>query len=229
MKEAQDHPPSKEAVESMKEKLKELADRHKREQAVPVIAEQKESAIKLAIEGTNPKDEKRFQEELSRSVYTHDLILQAIAVFKTRRQEYPEKNYDHTYFGGIVRRLADNRSIEWLNTNLKDIYYHQQENLLKRNEKDILTSLNENPEQTLLSLASDYLKMPVPAWGSMILLQMKELFYIASSGSRETAENLCEKISTVVIKWTFDAKKKRDVLLCRIYEWLNYVRIYGNG
>ncbi len=226
MDESHDKPPSQKEIDNMKEKIDELVNRFKRENAVPEISIQKQLAIEHTIVEVKPKDEETFRKRLSRSEYTHNLILEGIAIFKTIQQQHPEKNYDHTYFGGILRNLVNNSYLECLNTNLKDVYYHHYEELEKKNESDILINLKADPVRTCCSLALDYLQMPVPSWSTMILLQLKEMFFIASCGCADAANDLCNQISNTIVNLTYEVKKKKEILLCKLYEWTNFVITY---
>ncbi len=229
MKEATDNPPSSKEIERIKDKIRELADRFKREQKIPEISKRKNAAIDLAVKTVQPKDEETFRKRISHYNYTHPIILQAIAIFNTRCKESPEKDYDHTYFGGILRNLVNDRYIETLNTNLQDVFYHNWEDLLKRDELELTQEMKTDPVKTVHTLAVDYLKMPVPAWGNAILLQIKELFLIASQGSAAIAKSLCENLSKAIVKMTFHNSKKREIILCRFYEWANFVKIYDHA
>lgn len=228
MQEAEDNPPSAREIETIKEKIKELADRFKREQAEPAISISKENAIDLAVKEVKPKDEETFRKKLSHYNYPHYLIKQAIAIFSARRQQAPHKNYDHTYFGGILRNLVNDRYIENLNTDLNYVFYHNLEERSQRNEQELAQSMKANPVETAITLIVDYLKMPVPAWRNAILQQLKELFFLAAQGSAKIAKSICDKVSKAIVKMTFQNCKKREILLCRLYEWVNYVQIYGD-
>lgn len=229
MAESKDNPPSQKEIEMMKEKIKALANRLKKEQKIPVISTCKQAAIDLAIKEVSPKHPETFVNRLSLPVYTHSLILQAIAIFAARRQEKPQEDYDHTYFGGILRNLANNKAVENLHTNLDDIFFHKFPNMIKKMEKEIGHSLQIDPAQTLIDLAKDYLQMPVPVWGNMILLQLKELFFLAASKSALSPEILCLTISKKITTWKYEERKKRELLLCRLFEWANVVKLYGYG
>ncbi len=229
MNESMDNPPSQKEIETMKEKIDELVNRFKRENDIPEISIQKEMAIEQAAACTAVKDKETFCKRLSRTEYTHNLILEAIAIYKTRTLQNPEKNYDHTYFGGILRNLVNDSYLECLNTNLNDVYYHHYEELKKRYKNDILNNLKVDPVKTCCDLALDYLQMPVPSWSTMILLQLKEMFFIASHGCAEEAEGLCDKISNSIVKLTYEINKKREILICKLYEWTNYVKTYESA
>ncbi|MCP4552723.1 MAG: transposase family protein [Bacteroidetes bacterium] len=229
MDESRDNPPSEKEIEIMKVKIDELVNRNKRENAVPEISVQKQLAIKQAVAKVKPKDEETFCKRLSRSEYTHNIILEGIAIFKTRQQAYPEKNYDHTYLGGILRNLVNDSYLDCLNINLKNVYFHHYEALKKKHESGILDNLKADPVRTCCDLALDYLQMPVPSWSTMILLQLKEMFFIASCGCADTARDLCDQISNSIVNLTYEVKKKREILLCKLYEWTNFVKTYDSA
>lgn len=229
MDESKDNPPTQKEIETMKGKIDQLVKRFKREESIPEISVQKQLAIEQAVNEIKPKTNEIFRKRLSNVVYPHNLILEAIAIFKTRQQQYPEKKYDHSYFGGILRNLVNNQYLDCLNTNLNDVYYHHYEELGRKHEKDILNNLKINPVKTFRDFVLDYLKMPVPSWSTMIVLQLKELFLIASGGSGEKAEFFCDKISNMIVNLTYEVKRKREVLLCKLYEWVNHVKLYANA
>ena len=224
-----DNPPSQKEIDSIKEILKQWAKRFKDEQKEPVISENKQNAIDLAVKEVKPKDEETFRKRLAHYDYRHPLILQAIAIFKARKQQKPEKEYDHTYFGGILRNLVNDRYLEVLNTNLNDVFYHKMDDLLQRNEKELAKEMKANPVETASKLIKDYLEMPVPAWSNAILQQIKDLFFLAVQGSVETAKDIGEKLSKAILKMTYKDGKKREIVLCRMYEWVNYVQMFGTA
>jgi len=86
--------------------------------------------------------------------------------------------------------------------------------------------LKADPVKACCDLALDYLQMPVPSWSTMILLQLKEMFFIASCGCADAANDLCVQISNSIVNLTYEAKKKREILLCKLYEWTNFVITY---
>ena len=208
-----------------REKLQELSDRFKRDQSQPEISDQKKIAINQAIQHTKPKDEELFRKRMKLSVYTTDLILQSIAIFEQAKQKAPEKKYDHTYFGGILRNLADEQSVEWLNTNLDSVYVHHWESMGKLKEQDLGRSVQSHPEDTCTRLAKDYLCMPIPAYTNRILLDLKECFYLACRGNVELATKLRKIIAAIVVNSKRDVREKRETLLRKLYEWENFVRL----
>jgi len=229
MNEAIENPPSAEEIQTIKGKLQEQSDRFKRDEAMPIIGKQKTTAIDIAVNETRPPDEETFRKMLKPSIYHHNLILSAIAIYKQRCQENPEKNYDHTYFGGILRNLADQQSVEHLDTHLEDIYIRHWESQTINDEEAVYTELRINPWSTFLKLAQDYAEMVVPAYCSMILLQMKECFLMASKGSAAIATALRKELSNMTKSMRKHKKKKRVSLLCKIFEWENLVKTYETG
>ncbi len=226
MDDAIDNPISDQERETIRQKLKELSDRFKRDLKEPAVDLLKNKAIDLAVIEVKPNDEEKFRKSLSQTEYTHFLIFQAIAIFLTCQQDRPDKCYDYKYFGGILRNITNNSYLNHLNTNLKDIFYNKLEDLYKRTDDDILKSLKIDPVKTCLYLAEDFLDMPVPAWSNMILLQFKDIFFLATAGTVQKAKSLCEQIANIVVSWSFKAKKKREFLLCKLYEWVNFIQIY---
>ena len=98
------------------------------------------------------------------------------------------------------------------------MYYNHYDKLEKRQENDILNILKADPVKVCCDLVLDYLKMPVPSWSTMILLQLKEMFFIASRGSAKDAKDLCNNLSNIIVNLTYEVKKKKERLLCKLYE-----------
>jgi hypothetical protein len=218
-------PATHEETVAAKEKLQELADRFKSEQAQPLLSEQKKVAIEQAIQHAKPKDGELFRTRLKPSIYTADLILQSIAVFERAKQKFPEKNYDHTYYAGILRNHANDQAVEWLNTHLEASYVHHWETMGQIKEQDLGKSVQSHPVSTCSRLAKDFLSMPIPAYTNRILLDLKECFYLASRGSVEIASELRKSLTEIVLQSKRDAHSKRERLLKKLYEWENFVRL----
>jgi transposase InsO family protein len=176
-------PASPEEEAQVRAKLKELADRLKNEQTRPIVSEQKKAAIQQAIAKTTPPQPDVFENKLQNARFTPDLLLQGLAVFDKCRREQPEKSFGHTYYGGIVRNLADQQSVEFLNTSLEATYTLHWETMGRITESEHAQSLKSNPEATCTRLASDYVNMPVPTYAVSILLDLKKSFLVASKGS----------------------------------------------
>ncbi len=98
-------PLSNEEYQRIKDEIKALASRFKNEYSKPITSESKEQALSIAIELVKPPNLDLFKKRLSASIFTVELILKAIGIFKTQVQKNPEKHFDHTYFGGILRNL----------------------------------------------------------------------------------------------------------------------------
>lgn len=227
LKEARTNPLSKEEKATIKEKLAALASRLTIEQHVPLVSSQKKEAIKQAIFAVNPPDEATFQKRLSCSVYSASLILGAIAIFKTQTQKHPDKKYGLAYFGGILRNLADQESVECLNANLIAVFYHHWESCEQKSDMDICRNLGIDPKAMFIELAKDYIKSPIPAFSDATLLQMKEYYYLAVQGITQIASTLRESISKMVLNLTFEARKKRERLLLAIFGWESKVRLFA--
>jgi transposase InsO family protein len=223
MNEAVPATPEEEAA--VREKLKALAERLKREQATPVVTEQKKAAIAQAILRTNPPHVDIFTKQLQNARFTPALILTAIAILETRRKQEPEKKFGHAYFGGILRRLADQETIEHLNTNLNAVYAHHWDTMGSLTRSDLALSLKTHPEATCARLVADFLHMPIPAFASRILLDLKDAFIGASRGSRDRAEALRGSLAEAILQSRRSPHGRREVLLRKLYEWENFVRM----
>jgi hypothetical protein len=226
-KEAMDEatPATPEEEAAVREKLKALAERLKREQATPIITEQKKAAIDQAILRTSPPHVDVFAKQLQNARFTPDLILAALAILETRRKQEPEKKFGHAYFGGILRRLADQQTIEHLNTNLHAVYVHHWDTMGSLTRADLALSLRTHPEATCTRLANDFLHMPIPAFASRILLDLKDAFIGASRGSRDRAEKLRSTLAETALRSRRSSRARREMLLRKLYEWENFVRM----
>ena len=218
-------PATPEEIAETRAKLKALADRHKQEQARPEITEQKKVAIAQAASVTAHPHPDVLENRLAPANYTTDLILQSIAIFMRQRSLHPEKKYDHSYFGGILRNLADQRSVEALNTNLETVYVHHWDTLDRMAEEDIAHSLRRNPIETCHRLAADFMAMPVPAFSCRILLDLKEAFFIASKGSANLASVVRKSVTDFVLASKKNLAVPRETLLRHLFEWENFVRL----
>ncbi|MBX7232715.1 MAG: hypothetical protein K1X29_11595 [Bdellovibrionales bacterium] len=85
-------PISNEEYQKIKDEIKALANRFKNESSKPITSESKEQALSQAIELVKPPNLEVFKKRLSASMFTAELILNAISIFKTQSNKYPEKN-----------------------------------------------------------------------------------------------------------------------------------------
>lgn len=214
--------PEEEAL--VRAKLKELADRLKNEQARPIVSEQKKAAIQQAIAKTKPPQPEVFEERLKNARYTPDLLLQGIAILEKCRHEHPEKNLGHTYYGGIVRNLVDQQSVEFLNTKLEAAYVQHWDTMGRITKSELAQSLKSHPEATCTRLAADYVNMPVPTYAVSILLDLKKSFLVASKGSAAIATTLRKAITETVLQSKRATTQRRETLLCKAFEWENFVK-----
>ncbi|MGK5082988.1 hypothetical protein WDW37_06755 [Bdellovibrionota bacterium FG-1] len=217
-------PATPEEEAQVRAKIKELTDRFKNEQARPIVSEQKKAAIQQAITKTKPPQPEVFEQRLQNARYTPDVLLQSMAVLEKCRREHPEKNYGHTYYGGIVRNLADQQGIEFLNTNLEETYAHHWDTMGRLTKSEIAQSLKSHPEATCTRLAADYVRMPVPTYSVSILLDLKKSFFLASKGSAAIATSLRKAITDTVLQSKRATPQRREALLCKAFEWENFVR-----
>jgi hypothetical protein len=204
--------------------LHAISTRFNNEHATPAMTEEKKQAIELAIKKSQPSDPETFKKRLGASCFTSDQILQGIAIFDLKKAMYPEKKFDYHYLGGIVRNLADQKSIEDLNTHLDSVYAHNWATMDRLTENDRSDSLRSNPLETCTRLARDYLEMPVPAFGIRILFDLKESFYLASKGCTQIAQRLRHAIAGLIMQSKKTETKKREKLLRKLYEWESFVR-----
>jgi hypothetical protein len=213
--------------QKIKDRLRELANRFKNEQATPITSQRKLEAIKQAINDLSPPNPDKFKEALKPSELTADIILQALAVFKQRQQQCPEKKYTHAYFGGIVRNLANQQRNECLITHLDEVYTHHWETMARVTDCQQSESLKENPTQTCSRLIIDYLKMPVPTYKSLILIQLKSMFLLATKGSNQLAKSIRQELCDIVKKWKYENSKKISHILLKLFEWEAIVLTYN--
>jgi transposase InsO family protein len=222
MEEADPGTPEEQAQARLQIKI--LADRLKNEQAQPIVSAEKKTAINLAIQKTTPPSPDVFENVLQNSRFTPDLILGSLAILEQKRQEHPEKNYGHTYFGGILRKRADQQAVEHLYADLEDVYSYHWDTMGKLKQGDLAQSLRSHPEATCTRLATDFMNMPVPAFSNLILRDLKNSFLVASKGSEELAAQLRKTIASIVVQSPKVGKDRRENLLCKLFEWENFIR-----
>jgi len=218
-------PATPEEEAAAREKLVILAARLKNEQARPEVSAEKKVAIEQAISETAPPHPDVFTKVLHAPIYTADLILQSIAILGRQRELHPEKRLDHAYFGGILRNLVDQRSVECLDTHLNRVYAQHWDTMGRLAAQDRAASIAERPDQTCTRLATDFLNMPVPAYAARILIDLKESFYLACRGSARLAASLRATIADTVLQSKRTEIRQRETLLSRLFEWENFVRI----
>ncbi len=207
-----------------RQQIKALADRLKNEQAEPAISLEKKAAIEQAIKKTSPPHRDVFEKALQNSRFTTALILGSLAILEQKRSEHPEKQYGHAYFGGILRRQADQRAVELLNTHLGSVYAHHWETMGKLKEGELAGSLKTHPEATCTRLATDFLNMPVPAFSNLILIDLKKAFFVAAQGNVDRAASLRATVAKLVVASQRPARERRQRLLCTLMEWENFIR-----
>jgi transposase InsO family protein len=206
-------------------KLKALADRHKREQAQPEISEQKRIAIQQAAEVTNHPHPEVLDNRLAPSCFTADLILQSIAIFKQQKALHPEKGIGHAYYGGILRNLADQQRVEALNIQLEAVYVNHWETMERLSEEGRARALKRDPLAACTRLAADFMTMPIPAYCSRLLLDLKETFFIACKGSAALAGGVRKAVADFIVAAKYQTAEKREALLLHLFEWENFLRL----
>lgn len=223
MDEATQATPEEEAT--IRENLKAMAERFKNEQAQPIVSAEKAVAIAQAAEKTTPPHRDVFDKALQNSRFTPNMILGATAIWEQKRKEHPEKGYGHAYFGGILRHLAEQNTVTQLYSELETVYTHHWDTMGKLREQDLAGSLKSHPEATCTRLAADFMNTPIPAFTIPILRDLKKSFLVASKGSTERATQLREAIAGFVVKSKKVSKERRDNLLCKLFEWENFIRM----
>jgi transposase InsO family protein len=218
-------PASPEEEADTRAKLKALADRLKNEQAQPEVSEQKKVAIAQAVSVTSPPQPEVFAGRLENPRFTPDLILQSIAVLRNARQAHPEKKFGHAYYGGILRNLTDQESIESLRTHLGAVYVQHWSTLGRLSREDLTQSLKVQPEATCTRLSTDFMNMMVPAYATQILLDLKQAFLVASHGCATIAEKIRGLIADHVIRSKRAPTERREHLLRKVYEWESFIRM----
>jgi hypothetical protein len=208
-----------------RKKIKLLADRLKREQEEPVVSAEKKAAIAQAVLKTSPPSRDVFEKALQNSRFTADLILGSLAILEQRREQHPEKKYGHAYFGGILRNRADQRAIEQLNTHLESVYAHHWDSMGRIKQDELAQALKTHPEMTCTRLATDFMNMPVPSFANLVLIDLKKSFFVATRGSEKLAADLRKTITDIAIKSQKVARERREDLLCKLFEWENFIRI----
>ena len=206
---------SAEEESTIRGKIQALANRFKNEQAVPVVSEQKAQAIEQAIATVLPPDLATFRKRLMPSMITCDLILAAIAIYKKQQTKHPEKVFTHTYFGGILRNLVDQRSVEMLYTQLDQVYADHWARMANSMNQSIKT---ETPEQTCQRLSQEYLGAKIPAHGWITLVHLQTAFMVAARGCAIGAASLRDRLAEMTRKTKMACPEKRQRLLQKLFE-----------
>lgn len=207
---------SLEEESTIRAKIQALANRFKNEQAVPIISEQKAQAIEQAIASVLPPDQETFRKRLAPSMLTCDLILAAIAIFKKQQAKHPEKNFNHTYFGGILRNLVDQRSVEMLYTQLDQVYAEHWARMANAMNQSVITT--ETPEQACQRLSKEFLDAKIPAHGWITLVHLQTAFMIAARGCALGASSLRNRLAEIIRKEKMACSEKRQRLLRKLFE-----------
>lgn len=205
-----------EEKQSIRDKLNALATRLKNEQAKPLVSERKTQALNQAVDELKPPSADVFRKRLSSSIYTADLILAALGIFKKQQIKHPEKHFDHTYFGGILRNLVDQRSVDLLYLHLEQTYADHW-----RRMNETLATKNlavETPVQACERLGEEYLKAKAPAHGLIALAHLHSMFVLASCGCRAKATEIRKTLGETVMKWKLNCSEKRMHLLRKLFE-----------
>lgn len=207
---------SAEEESTIRAKIRALANRFRNEQATPVVCEGKLQAINQAIDVVRPPDQETFRKRLSPSMFTTDLILDAIAKFKKQLAKHPEKSFDHTYFGGILRNLVDQRSVELLYTQLEGVYNDHWARMAKAMARS--GKVPETADEMCDRLVQEYLDAKIPAHGWITLATLQSAFFLGSCGFVATARSLRERLSETIKKSKMACAEKRQRLLRKFFE-----------
>jgi hypothetical protein len=207
-------PLTSEEEQTIREKIAALANRLKNEQAQPFMSERKEQAITQAIDLLQPKNPEVFRRRLLPSVFTAELILQALSIFTVCCGKHPENEYDHTYFGGILRNLVNQQSLEMLYTHLEGVYVEHWARMHQAMAKTL-----ETPEKACERLSKEYLGAGIPAHGMLALIHLQAIFMMATHGCADRAQTLRASLSQTILKWKCDCHEKRQRLIRKLFEW----------
>lgn len=213
---------SPEEESTIRSKIQALANRFRNEQAVPIISERKAQAITQAIAAVTAPDVETFRKRLAPSVFTSDLILDAIAIFKKQQAKHPEKKFDHTYFGGILRNLVDQRSVEMLYTQLDHVYADHWARMVKAMTDT--SKIAETAEQTCQRLSKEFLEAKIPAHGWITLVHLQTAFMVAARGCVFGAVSLRERLAEMIRKAKMSCPEQRMRLLRKLFECEAVVR-----
>lgn len=202
---------------NIQDEIKALANRLKNELATPIKTAAKEEALKLILEKLNPPNPEVFLKRLTPCYYTGNLILQAYAIFEIQKQKHPEKNFDHTYFGGILRNLVDQEYIVQLNINLELIFNEYWERINQKIKENNFSS--ESPEKQCVSLVNEYLTAKIPAQCTLVLSYIKNIFYYVVATGVEKVSTLRKALYEKIKKEKLIITEKRELLIRKIYEF----------
>ena len=155
-------------------------------------------------------------------MYTCDLILDAIAIFRKQQAKHPEKKFDHTYFGGILRNLVDQRSVEMLYTQLDQVYADHWARMA--NAMNETVKVTETAEQACQRLSQEYLDAKIPAHGWITLNHLQTAFMVAARGCTLAAAKLRECLAEMTKKAKMTCPEKRQRLLRKFFECEAVVR-----
>jgi hypothetical protein len=207
---------------TIRQKIQALANRFRNEQAIPVVSERKLQALNQAIEVVMPPDQETFRKRLRPSMFTVDLILDAIAIFKKQQLKNPEKKFDHTYFGGILRNLVDQRSVELLYTQLEHVYNDHWARMAKA-----MRETGKAPETAVdmcERLAKEFLEAKIPAHAWIALASLQSAFMLGSRAAVTEAQGLRERIGEQIKKSKMACVEKRQRILRKLFECEALVR-----
>lgn len=219
---AQSQPMTDEERRTIAAKIEALANRLKNEQAQPIVNERKRQALQQALEAVKPPSPDVFLKRLSPSIYTADIVLQGLSIFKNQQVKHPEKNFDHTYLGGILRNLANQRSVEMLYAHLEETYADHWNRMVKVQEEKQLPV--ETAAQACERLSQEYLRSTIPAQGMLVLGHLQSVFMFATHGCATTAKTLRESLGQAINKLKYDCHEKREKLLCKLFEYESMTR-----
>lgn len=220
-------PATEQERSTIQELIKAMANRFKNEMASPIMTEAKKLALERALEELNPPSPEVFKKRLMPSYYTAELILQALVILKNKRAKNPEKIYDHTYFGGILRNLVDQEKLECLSRLLEEEYRYLQEALVKKIAEKNLVPLTPSSQSKLIM--EECLSAKIPVQVTLALVQLKNILLFIAGRSFEAAYTLCTSIKEKILKTKMVAYQRREKLLRKLAEFENKIRLYQIG
>lgn len=218
-------PPLTEHEQSLiRDEIKALANRLRNELATPVMTLAKEEALVAAIDLLKPPAPEVFRQRLTSSIYTAELILQALAIYKTQTTKYPEKTFDHTYFGGILRNLVDQEHLRLLTINLESTYESFWKNMNEKIQANI-AKLTE-PVELCTALIKEFLFAKIPAQGALVLLHLKNMLFLLAGQTPNALSSIRQNLVQKVLREKMMPIEKQELLVRKLFEIESQIRSF---
>lgn len=211
---------------AIQEEIKALANRFKNELASPVMTAAKDEALSLAVEALNPPSPEVFRKKFNASGYTANLILQALAIFDSQKLKHPEKKFDHTYFGGILRNLVNQEYLQTLTHNLESIYALFWKRMNERMKS--LTSKIEAPLDNCKKLVYEFLNSKVPAQGNLALIYLKNILFFLAGQDASAITSARNILESEVLNSKMTSTLKKESLIRKLIEIESQIRLIAN-